>query len=91
MVAFPLGQSVLQHQKSMHFSHTICLFTFYDSSNKQCYFATPHWLVSLCIKYIVYDQPRGLVVRNSNRFPALLWEFSLKGRIPTVTMVWVRW
>ena len=66
LFAFPPGQSVLQHQKSMHFSHTDCLFTFYDSSNKQCYFPTQHWLVSLCSKYIVYDQPRGLVVRVSD-------------------------
>jgi len=30
-----------------------------------------------------------LITRSRLRFPALLWEFSLKGRIPTVTMVWV--
>ena len=24
------------------------------------------------------------------RFPALPWEFSLKGKIPTVTMIWVK-
>ena len=42
------------------------------------------------------SQPRGLVARVSEiimrsrvRFPALPWEFSLKGRIPAVTMVWV--
>ena len=47
----------------------------------------------------VSDQPRGLVVnlscllivRSRVRFPALPWEFSLKGRIPAVTMLWVSW
>ena len=29
-------------------------------------------------------------MRSRVRFPALPWEFSLKGNIPTVTMVWVR-
>ena len=49
-------------------------------------------------QYIFFsDQPRGLVVRVSwllimrsrFRFPALPWEFSLKGKIPAVTVVWV--
>jgi len=30
-----------------------------------------------------------LIVRSRVRFPVLPWEFSLKGRIPAVTMVWV--
>jgi len=30
-------------------------------------------------------------MRPRLRFPALPWEFSLKGRIPAVTMVWVGW
>ena len=30
-----------------------------------------------------------LIMRSWVRFPVLPWEFSLKGRIPTVTMVWV--
>jgi len=30
-----------------------------------------------------------LIMRYRVRFPALPWEFFLKGRIPTVTMVWV--
>ena len=29
-----------------------------------------------------------LIMRSRVRFPALQWEFSLKGKIPTVTMVW---
>jgi hypothetical protein len=32
-----------------------------------------------------------LIMRSRVRFPALPWEFSLKGRIPAVTMVWVDW
>ena len=28
-------------------------------------------------------------VNIKKKFPALPWEFSLKGRIPAVTMVWV--
>jgi len=40
------------------------------------------------------DQPRGLVaclliIGSRVRFPVLPCEFSLKGRIPAVTMVWV--
>ena len=30
-----------------------------------------------------------LIMRSRVRFPVLPWEFSLKGRIPAVTMVWV--
>jgi len=30
-----------------------------------------------------------LIMRSRVRFPALPWEFSLKGTIPAVTMVWV--
>ena len=30
-----------------------------------------------------------LIMRSRVRFPALPWEFSLKGKIPAVTMVWV--
>jgi len=30
-----------------------------------------------------------LIMRSWVRFPVLPWEFSLKGRIPAVTMVWV--
>ena len=30
-----------------------------------------------------------LIMRSRVRFPALPWEFSLKGKIPTVIMVWV--
>jgi len=30
-----------------------------------------------------------LIMRSRVRFPVLPWEFSLKGRIPVVTMVWV--
>ena len=30
-----------------------------------------------------------LIMRSRVRFPAIPWEFSLKGRIPAVTMVWV--
>ena len=30
-----------------------------------------------------------LIMRSRFRFPALPWEFSLKGKIPAVTMVWV--
>jgi len=30
-----------------------------------------------------------LIMRFRVRFPVLLWEFSLKVRIPAVTMVWV--
>ena len=30
-----------------------------------------------------------LNMRSRLRFPALPWEFSLKGKIPTVTMLWV--
>jgi len=52
--------------------------------------------VILHIIFIIYDYPRGLVVclvimRFRVRFPVLTWEFSLKGRIPAVTMVWVGW
>ena len=32
-----------------------------------------------------------LIMRSRVRFPALPWEFSLKGRIRAVTMVWVGW
>ena len=32
-----------------------------------------------------------LIFRSRLRFPALPWEFFLKGRIPAVTMVWVDW
>jgi len=43
------------------------------------------------------DQPRGfcgqslwlLIMRYWFRFQVLPWEFSLKGNIPAVTMVWV--
>jgi len=31
------------------------------------------------------------LMRSRVRFPALPWEFSLKGRIPAMTMVWVGW
>jgi len=31
----------------------------------------------------------SLCMRSRVRFPVLPWEFSLKGRIPMVTMVWV--
>jgi len=42
----------------------------------------------------IYDQIRGqslclLIMRSRVRFPVLPWEFSLKGKIPAVTMVWV--
>ena len=30
-----------------------------------------------------------IIMRSRVRFPALSWEFSSKGKIPTVTMVWV--
>ena len=30
-----------------------------------------------------------LIMRSRVRFPALPWEFTLKGKIPAVTMVWV--
>jgi hypothetical protein len=48
-------------------------------------------------KILKYDQPRGLVVRVSDyssrgpRFDSWFYygDFSLKGKIPTVTMVWV--
>ena len=30
-----------------------------------------------------------LIMRSRNRFPALPWEFSLKGKISAVTVVWV--
>ena len=38
---------------------------------------------------IIRDHPRGqsLFMRSRVRFPVLPWEFSLKGRIPAVTMV----
>ena len=32
-----------------------------------------------------------LIMRSRVRFPVLPWEFSLKGRIPAVSMVWVGW
>ena len=32
-----------------------------------------------------------LIMRYRVRFPTLPWEFSLKGRIPAVTMIWVGW
>jgi len=48
--------------------------------------------IYIYIYLYTHDQPRGLVVRVSDyrvRFPVLPWEFSLKGRIPAVSMVWV--
>jgi hypothetical protein len=42
----------------------------------------------------VNQPPHGLVVRGMRSwvwFPAPLWEFFLKGRIPAVTVVWVGW
>ena len=30
-----------------------------------------------------------LIMRSRVRFPVLPWEFSLKGKIPAVTIVWV--
>ena len=35
------------------------------------------------------QSPWLLIMRSRVRFPALPWEFSLKGKIPAVTMVWV--
>jgi hypothetical protein len=32
-----------------------------------------------------------LIMRSQVRFPGVPWEFSLKGRIPAVTMLWVSW
>ena len=36
-----------------------------------------------------YFRQNLLIIRSQVRFLVLPWEFSPKGRIPTVTMVWV--
>jgi len=59
-----------------------CVYVFNTSEYVfKCYFWPSSWSSG--------QSPCLLIMRFRIRFPDLPWEFSLKGRIPAVAMVWV--